>query len=213
MTDVAPGTTRGLSRRALLRSGLVAGLGAAAVTVAVPGVAQAATYNSQLGWGWCSKCQALFFLAPATDMNRSNGVCPAGGKHGQEASDIYWMYYAFDPIPNNFQNEWNWCNKCQGLFYLPYIQESACPAGGNHSNILNNELDSYNYGLYYGGVSGYQPNWLYCNYCRSLFYCENPVANDYKAGICPGNVILGTDFFHYGYPSYNYDVVPSGGTT
>ena len=218
MTDVTPETTRGLSRRTLLRSGLVAGLGAAAATVAVPaltGVAQAATDNLQFGWGWCSKCQALFFLAPATDMNRSNGVCPAGGMHGQDASDIYVLDYDWDPLPDNIQNEWNYCNKCKGLFYSPYIEDSACPAGGKHSNILNNELDTYNYALAYDISDGRsaQPNWLYCHYCRSLFYCQNPVASNYQAGVCPGHVVIGADLPHYGNPSYNYYAPLSGGMT
>ena len=91
MTDVTPETTRAFNRRTLLRNGLVVGLGVAAATVAVPaftGVAHATSVDSQLGWGWCSKCQALFFLAPASEMDRSNGVCPAGGQHGKNASDI-----------------------------------------------------------------------------------------------------------------------------
>ena len=130
MTDVTPEATRGLNRRTLLRSGLVVGLGAAAATVGVPaltGVAQASG-DLQLGWGWCSKCQALFFLAPASDMDRSNGVCPAGGMHGQDTSDIYYMWYGWDAPPtSNSQIEWNYCHKCKGLFYLPEIQASACP--------------------------------------------------------------------------------------
>lgn len=32
------------------------------------------------------------------------------------------------------QDHWNWCNKCQGLFYGPNIAQSNCPAGGTHDN-------------------------------------------------------------------------------
>jgi hypothetical protein len=217
MTDVTPETTRGLNRRTLLRNGLVVGLGMAAATIAVPafaGVAQASSADIQLGWGWCSKCQALFFLAPASQMDRSNGVCPAGGQHGEATSDIYYLEYGWDDPPSNVQTEWNYCNKCAGLFWLPQIEDSVCPAGGNHSNILNKSVDTYNYGLYYGGESGnYEDNWLYCNYCRSLFYCYDPAGNSYQSGKCPGNVVLGVDFPHLGKPSYNYDVLTSGEST
>jgi hypothetical protein len=33
------------------------------------------------------------------------------------------------------QRGWNWCRKCQGLFWGPGIHFSVCPAGGNHSNV------------------------------------------------------------------------------
>lgn len=32
------------------------------------------------------------------------------------------------------QSGWNWCAKCQGLFYGPRVTESACPRGGTHED-------------------------------------------------------------------------------
>lgn len=32
------------------------------------------------------------------------------------------------------QSGWNWCDKCQSLFYGPKIAQSVCPSGGLHSN-------------------------------------------------------------------------------
>lgn len=32
------------------------------------------------------------------------------------------------------QGGWNWCHKCQGLFFGPNMSHSICPAGGTHDN-------------------------------------------------------------------------------
>ena len=218
MPDVTPKTTHGLSRRTLLRNGMVVGLVAAAATVAVPaltGVAQATSADYQLGGGWCSKCSAMFFLAPASDMSRSNGVCPAGGKHGQDNSDIYYMWYNWDPQPSNVQDGWCYCFKCAGMFYgVATENNGACPDGGIHSPISSNGATaSFDYGLYHGGESGYQANWLYCDDCKILFYCSDPIGDNNQAGICPARDVLGHDLPHVGQPSYNYDVLSSGQMT
>jgi hypothetical protein len=40
------------------------------------------------------------------------------------------------------QTAWQWCNKCQGLFYGPNQAASVCPAGGQHGGNA-----SYDYSL------------------------------------------------------------------
>jgi hypothetical protein len=213
MTDVTPEKTRGLGRRTLLRNGLIVGLGAAAATVAVPaltGVAQATSAQYQLGWGWCSKCSAMFFLAPAGGMNRTNGVCPTGGKHGYATSDIYYMWYNWNPQPSNVQQAWFYCYKCAGMFYQTASGNAGvCPDGGSHDLSNDNGAYSFAYGLYYGGESGYQANWLYCDSCAILFYCNDPTGNNYQAGVCPAR----DHTAHLGHPSFNYDVLSSGQET
>jgi hypothetical protein len=45
--------------------------------------------------------------------------------------------------PNNtnpqLQNGWQWCSKCQGLFYGPNVARSVCPAGGQHGGGTSND--------------------------------------------------------------------------
>ena len=138
MADQESKAVSGLSRRALLRNGLVTCFGAAVVSIASPafsGTARAAsrptsrfatsdrissgaipeiTVKSQPGWAWCSKCQGSFYAG-----NSTRGQCPAGGSHGASPSDNYIMYYDPSGTESDTQPNWNWCRKCQGMFYGP----------------------------------------------------------------------------------------------
>ena len=33
-----------------------------------------------------------------------------------------------------YQDNWRWCNKCQGLAYAGNLSLGACPAGGTHDH-------------------------------------------------------------------------------
>ena|SRR5215204_6069172 len=75
------------------------------------------------------------------------------------------------------QDNWRYCNKCQGLFFGPNSQ-GVCPAGGAHSNV-----PSGNYVLINNTPKAVgQPNWLWCNKCQGLFYR----AGSLQGGVCRG---------------------------
>jgi hypothetical protein len=195
MTDVTPETTRGLGRRALLRNGLIAGLGAAAATVAVPalaGVAEAAavtdhavppggiyavSFQAQQNWWWCVMCAALF----ASDSSGSpKGTCPAG--YSQHLSSITgsssWEYEV--PYNNaahtNLQPNWNWCSWCQTLWYAGPNNNGAdrCAANTINNKSGSHNPGTWNYDMLYGGwVAGgpfLQGSWAWCSKCGELFY-------------------------------------------
>jgi hypothetical protein len=67
-------------------------------------------------------------------------VCPAGARHDGRDSWNYAVPHA--AIPSGYQNRWNWCSKCRGMFYGPDRSSSRCPAGATHDGGT-----SYDYGL------------------------------------------------------------------
>src|SRR5262249_29461159 len=123
-------TSRGLSRRALIRNGLLVGFGAAAGVAALPeltGTAQAVNtdvtidiiitgagglYSFQPDWWYCLKCYGLYH----SDNDTAGGVCPAGGKHQNNTS--YTQYCIphdgralseNDLLVRGVQPGWRWC--------------------------------------------------------------------------------------------------------
>ena len=38
-----------------------------------------------------------------------------------------------DTVVNIAQNNWRYCNKCQGLFFALNSTSGTCPAGGGHN--------------------------------------------------------------------------------
>lgn len=217
MTDQEPKATSGLGRRALLRSGLVTCFGVTIASIASPaflstaqaaslrtstpaasrrissGVVPDVSYDEQGGWAWCSKCQGSFYA-----YNATTGVCPAGGSHGDSPSDFYVMLYNPSGSMSDMQPNWNWCSKCQGMFYGPDQSESVCPAGGQHDGS-----GSYNYAMLYGGDWGsqFQQDWAYCEKCRGLFYGYNQ-----SSSVCPDGG------HHSDSDSYNYSILVGEGT-
>ena len=37
------------------------------------------------------------------------------------------------------QDNWRWCNKCQGLAFAGFPSQGACPAGGLHNHFLSGD--------------------------------------------------------------------------
>jgi hypothetical protein len=224
----------GLSRRALLRSSLLVGLGAAAAVAALPELAGTALasnadivyaivldngttggeYLCQADWWYCVKCYGMYH----SDNDTAGGVCPDGGTH-QNNTD-YTQYV----IPHSggslsqtspakgVQVGWRWCSKCQGLFWGSAAAESVCPAGGQH--LVSS--GAYVYDLAYGGPSFLlivgaiqdqetaQSGWLYCSKCRGLFYGHGSATG----GVCPAG---GAHSQASG--SSNYDMPPYKSST
>jgi hypothetical protein len=74
------------------------------------------------------------------------------------------------------QNQWRWCQKCEGFFFSGNPTEGACPAGGVHD-----PSQSGNYAAFLGeSVPGAQGNWQWCQKCEGLFFSGNP-----GQGRCP----------------------------
>jgi hypothetical protein len=215
MTDEDPSIIPGLNRRMLLRGGLVAGVGAAMAGLATPaltGVAQAATersaarrvkpaavkpettYDTQLYWAYCANCGELWYT-----NNKTSGWCAyqelnGGGGHIKSPSYSYQLAYNVSGTGGpSYQPNWNWCSRCQCLFYAPNVTDSYCPAkpyGERHN------AGGYAYSvLYNDAVSGAtQGNWRWCGQCQGLFT---------GLATCPEDVY---GFHSAGPGSFNYDV-------
>jgi rubrerythrin len=88
--------------------------------------------SSQANWRWCRKCQGLAFAG-----NPSPGACPAGGQHDHSGSGNYHLPKDYGGLLLQLlhissQENWRWCNKCQGLAFAGNPSPGACPAGGQH---------------------------------------------------------------------------------
>jgi hypothetical protein len=220
--------TCGLSRRALIRNGLLVGLGATAVVAALPeltGTALASNidaditvileqtqynYSCQVDWWYCIKCYGMYH----SDNDTAGGVCPAGGEHQNNTNyTLYCIPHDGDaqgqtsPYVCGVQPGWRWCSKCQGLFWGSAQTESVCPAGGQHIITSGTYVYDLSYGqpifeYYFDYVETEliaQSDWLYCVKCRGLFFGHGSTAD----GVCPAG---GTHSQYSG--SYNYDMLP-----
>ncbi|HEX8709604.1 MAG TPA: hypothetical protein VF723_15295 [Pyrinomonadaceae bacterium] len=123
---------------------------------------------TQDNWRCCHQCQGLFFAG-----NHSQGSCPNaglfGGPHSFTGSSNYKLVHN---TPSGGQENWRWCNKCQGLFFAGNSR-GRCPAGGTHSPD-----GSGRYTLFEDAGPG-QNNWRRCNKCQGLFFAGN------SPGHCP----------------------------
>jgi hypothetical protein len=95
--------------------------------------------NAQGNWRWCNKCQGLAFAG-----NASPGPCPTGpGQvHNHAGSGEYYLTKD-NPYPPG-QDNWRWCNKCQGLAFAGNGDPGSCPAGAGQKH---DHTGSANYGL------------------------------------------------------------------
>ena len=94
------------------------------------GAAPALSPGRQPDWRWCNRCQGLYYGG-----NVAGSKCPTGGTHtppGQSGSANYILPHG-TPINATSQDNWRWCNKCQGLYYGGNVAGSKCPTGGTHT--------------------------------------------------------------------------------
>jgi hypothetical protein len=213
------------SRRALLRNGLLAGLGSATIIAAsgpLAGKARAddsapasadtpaATAPEQHGWGWCNLCQGMFYtLSPGTFPW---GVCPFRADANQHASvsdytsSDYGFYY--NAVGTDWQQGWYWCRNCQGMFWAGSgTSTGACPyyvGLAPHDGSASSA-----YVAYLGPDSGTgQGGWRYCRNCSGMFWSTNPMA------VCPinggYNAVTGIYTPHDPSGSSNYYIPSSG---
>jgi hypothetical protein len=184
MTDETPVIPE-LNRRMLLRGGLVAGAGLAVAglgTVGLTRAAEAVTFDTQFYWAYCNNCASLWY----TDNNTA-GACAyaiahdGGVGHVKNPSFSYELRYNVSGTGGPpYQPGWNWCHKCQCLFYTNNGTDGTCPAGDFAGPHATGGL-AYSV-LYNDAVSGSsQGSWWWCGLCQGLFYGVGGVG-----GYCPG---------------------------
>lgn len=214
-----------LSRRTLIRNGLLASFG---VTVAIAALTRPTgtalaenldetvsisltdddgytSYICQPDWWYCVNCYGMYH----SDNDAAGGVCPAGGQHQNDTSYTNYSIPYGDTSSISaggcgVQAGWRWCDRCQGLFWGNAAAESRCPAGGQHTaGSTTYDVpygDPYQFTLAYNGqIIFAQSNWLYCGKCRGIFYGHGTTAD----GICPAG---GTHSQYAG--SSNYAMLP-----
>ena len=133
----------------------------------------------QSNWRWYNKCQGLFYGSGVM-----NSQCPAGGTHSPawlSDSGNYSLLHNVPADPSR-QNDWRWCNKCQGLFYGSGVMNSQCPAGGTHSPAWQSL--SGDYSIVHNGSLGTssENDWRWCNKCQILFFGKNTAISRCPAG-------------------------------
>jgi hypothetical protein len=109
-------------------------------------------------------------LAPSPSL----GACPAGGVHNHQGSGDYTL--VLNAPGAHGQNNWRWCNKCQGLAFAGASSPGACPAGGVHDHEGSGD---YTLAMNVPGALG-QSNWRWCNKCQGLAF-----AGSTSPGACP----------------------------
>lgn len=86
--------------------------------------------STQNNWRWCNKCEALSFGG-----STSLGKCSGGGVHDHAGSGEYFLAMrGSDGVPQDSQDNWRWCNKCQVLAFAGNSSAGACAAGGQHDH-------------------------------------------------------------------------------
>jgi hypothetical protein len=79
-------------------------------------------------WCKCIHCKGLF-----NNGEETKGVCPGrrGGHVAEAEGQRFQLVYGVPPGPSQ-QDNWRFCDKCYGMFFLPQNADAVCPAGGNH---------------------------------------------------------------------------------
>jgi hypothetical protein len=215
-------TIPGLSRRSVLRAGLLAGAGlaaAGAASAALTGTARAA--GDQSTWAWCGYCQGMWYAGfvysqpSQLNSNRNLGVCPENGTGGHlltnDSSFNYLLGYNLGNTGSQPQGGWLWCGACMGL-YTSLHSASVCPAGGTHLNgggPLDPNGTSDDYYLYHDQpvTSNPQAYWRWCDLCQGLYFQGNN--SNQTNGICPYYGV-GGGRHQMGNGSYNYEIAYNG---
>jgi hypothetical protein len=178
----------GLSRRGLLRSGLIVGLGAAGLTAASAGVAHAddeqigsavtsngttVGFTNQLDWYYCKLCRNLYY-------GPHNGLCVDGYSTHQPYSETNYGVPASAPLNtvsgagSLVQSPWAYCSQCACLFWGPEESTSYCATDGIGGPRTHNDSSSGAYymmnGTWSGGSENVQPGWRYCGNCKVLYW-------------------------------------------
>lgn len=90
-----------------------------------------------------------------------------------------WGGWFEEPAPNlHRQENWRWCNKCQGLTFAGSESSGNCPSGGKHDHG-----GSSNYILIQNNPNAQgQSNWQWCNKCQSLAFAGSSSLGNCASG-------------------------------
>lgn len=204
--DEGQQATGGLSRRSVLRGGLLAGAGLATIGTAsavLTGTAKASIANPQPQWSYCVYCQNMYH-------GLFTGQCaanPEGGNIHEFAAGFfnYEIYYGSEySNTSNPQGNWNWCSSCACLFHVGGDNGGCFGQWSGYLQSYQSHLTgAVNYQLNWGGpgASNLQTGWLYCSYCQVLYYPQGG-----SNGFC----IINPSGVHDGSGSFKYDIYHSG---
>jgi hypothetical protein len=134
---------------------------------------RAAAGLEQDNWRWCNKCQGLAFAG-----NSSPGTCPAGQTHDHSGSGNYRLVQNTPVLLPSSQDNWRWCNKCQGLAFGGSASPGTCPAGGSHDHAGSGNYDLIQNTSH--SIPETQDNWRWCNRCQGLSF-----GGSASQGTCP----------------------------
>ncbi len=167
----------GISRRSVLRGGLLAGAGVAtvgAMSAICTGTAKASTPSPQYDWGWCQYCSTMWWTP-----GQSNSACE--GPYAPLRSDGFkshvvgggsYNYGLYNGIPNlvntsNPQPDWRWCDACQGLFWGGFPGHCAGKGINPNTNTLSPHTQGgTSYDIYLNTTG--QAYWRFCGLCSLL---------------------------------------------
>jgi hypothetical protein len=74
------------------------------------------------------------------------------------------------------QDNWRWCNKCQGLSFAGNGPPRKCPMGGNHDLTGSGDYELIQVDPSKPLRPQMQASWRWCNKCQSLYYAGNIAA-------------------------------------
>jgi hypothetical protein len=201
----------GVSRRSLLRGGLLAGAGLAtlgAASAVGTGTAKAAAAGSQSDWGYCIYCATMWWTPGK--KNPCEGNSP-NGQHGTGVGDYNYTLLCNvpgDTSGTNPQSGWTWCSDCDGLFWgqknsvcAGNPNETASPWFWNPHAVGSSTSYDINFG--YSTIESFQADWRWCTQCHLMFW---PGVNDVNGGACPA-------LLNNYYNDYNYYYEHRGGGT
>lgn len=89
----------------------------------------------------------------------------------------YWLIYP-TPVSPRIQQNWRWCSRCDGLFWVGSgTTGGSCPGGGSHGP---NTSGHYRLAMDVPNYQG-QHDWRHCDKCSGLFWA----GGQENAGHCP----------------------------
>lgn len=94
---------------------------------------------------------------------------------GPDGVDLTVTPWPFDALPGDRQDNWRWCNKCQGLFFAG-VSAGVCPAGAAHDGSRRGDYVLFST---QPAPTGGQDNWRWCKKCQGLFFAGS------DNGFCP----------------------------
>jgi hypothetical protein len=182
----------GISRRSMLRGGLLAGAGLATISTAsaaLTGTARASTPNPQYGWYYCIYCSCMFF---GNDAGVCIGYASPNGRHW--AGSGQYNYGILNGLgstaKDNPQGDWYWCPDCVCLFW----GQSGSFCAGNRNPLTdayrNHAIGGTNYDLNFGSTQAgqqQQGGWHWCTQCHNLFWPAPPLGQC-VAGLADSNL-------------------------